>query len=315
MKTREYYLGIDLGGTNIAAGLVTPQFQIAAQGSVKTQAPRPAEQLCDDMATLCRSLAEQAGVAWEAITRAGVGTPGIVWDGWVYQAANLSIQQAPLAGLLARRLNLPVCLENDANTAALGEWAAGAGRGCQSMAAITIGTGIGSGIILDGRIHTGFNGASAELGHTILKPGGRPCSCGKRGCFEMYCSATGLAHSTRKAMAEHPGSAMWALCGGDPANAGGSTAFDAMRLGDPPGRAVVEEYLSLLAVGVSNLINLFQPEVLCMGGGVAKEGETLLAPLREQAAALSFAGKDGQRTRILPATLGNNAGIIGAAML
>lgn len=311
----DYFIGIDLGGTNIAAGLVDQDCRILRRSSVKTNAPRSAQALCADMAALCEDLAAQEGLTLSDIGNIGVATAGIVWEGEIKTASNLSLTDAPIAALLAGLTGRPVTLENDANAAAYGEYIAGGAPACRSMVFMTIGTGIGTGLILDGKIYDGFNGAAAELGHTILIPGGRPCPCGKQGCFEVYCSATGLIRATRAAMAEHPESGMWALCEGSPDNADGQTAFLAKGQGDMAATAVIEEYLDYLAIGVANTINLLQPEVFSIGGGVSQQGDPLLLPLRKRVEVLTFPGSNGARTSLLLATLGNDAGIIGVAML
>ncbi len=310
-----YAIGIDLGGTNIAAGLVDEGYRIVARRSVKTNPPRSAEALCQDMAGLCAGLAAQAGLALRDISGVGVGTAGIVWNGEIETASNLGLRHAPIARLLHGLTGLPVYLENDAKAAVFGEYIAGSGSACHSMVLMTIGTGIGTGVVLEGRIYAGFNGAAAELGHTILVPAGRPCSCSKQGCFETYCSATGLAVSAREAMAAHPESKLWALCGGEAARVRAQTVFIAKETGDATAAAVLEQYLDYLAIGVANTINLLQPEIFCIGGGVSMQGDALLLPLRQRVEALSFAGSNGLRTRLVLASLGNDAGIIGAAML
>jgi len=312
---RLYYLGVDLGGTNIAVGLVDEDRRIINRESVKTVASRGAEGLCREMAALCRRLTEGSGVPMADVAGAGVGTPGVVWDGVVSYSSNLGLRDAPLAALLARELRKPVHLENDARAAAYGEYAAGAGMGCHSMVIVTIGTGIGSGIIVNGKIHRGFNGAAGELGHTVIVPGGRVCPCGKKGCAEAYCSAGALTVSTRRAMGEHPESAMWRLGGGDVQKADAKVPFIAMRQGDEAAKRVVDEFIGYLALCASNAINLLQPEVFCIGGGVSKEGDAIVLPLRGRVEELTFAGRDGLRTKIVAARLGNDAGIIGAALL
>lgn len=310
-----YAIGIDLGGTNIAAGLVDEGYRIVRRGSVKTNPPRNAEALCRDMAELCAGLASQAGLSMENISSVGVGTAGIVWNGEIKTASNLALENAPIGELLCSMTGRPIYLENDANAAAYGEYIAGGDPACRSMVFMTIGTGIGTGMVLDGRIYAGFNGAAAELGHTILVPEGRQCSCMKRGCFETYCSATGLALTTREAMRFYPKSKMWDLCEGRLDRVQARTAFIAQEMGDEAAACVIEHYLDYLAIGVANTVNLLQPEVFCIGGGVSLQGDSLLLPLRKRVEALSFAGSNGMRTRLVLASLGNDAGIIGAAML
>lgn len=310
----KYYLGVDLGGTNIAAGLVDDRMQIVEKDSVKTRLPRSARDICGDIAKLCLELAGRREIGIADIEWIGVGTPGIVWEGVVCVATNLGFENAPVGRLLEEKLGRPVYVRNDADAAAYGEYIAGAGQGRSSLAMVTIGTGIGSGVIFDNRIHSGFNGAAAELGHTVIEYGGLPCPCGNSGCLEMYCSATGLKRMTAEAMAMHPESLMSGIS--DSAGGiSGRTAFEAMRRGDMAAKAVVDRFTDCLAIGVSTVVNLFQPEMVCIGGGVSGEGEALLAPLREQVSKMTFAGREGRRSVIAAARLGNAAGIIGAAML
>lgn len=309
-----YYIGIDLGGTNVAAGLTDETGRLLGRFSRPT--PRGAEAVADAIAQAAREACRAAGVAAAAAQSVGVASPGSIDPaaGVVEHAFNLGLDHVPLARLVGERLALPALLENDANAAALGEFAAGAGKAFQSLVAITLGTGVGSGAVLGGKLFTGFNYAGMEAGHMVTHRDGRACTCGRRGCWETYASATGLIRSTREAMEAHPESALWRLAP-SPSAVDGRTAFDAAQAGDPAARAVVEEYTADLACGILNLINLLQPEVLCVGGGVARQGETLLAPVRALADREEFTRDAARRTRICAAQLGNDAGIIGAALL
>jgi len=308
-----YRIGVDLGGTNIAAGLVDENYCILKKKSIKTNLPRTAEAVCEDIAALCRTLCEEADIAFDDIAHIGIGSPGIICRGVVNSAANLGFHNAPVADMVAKLTGKPVSLKNDGNAAALGELVAGCGKGKSSLIAVTIGTGVGGGVILNNTIIEGFNGAAGEVGHIIIEADGRPCGCGSRGCFETYCSASALIRDTKEAMLAHPESALHTLAPTlDEVN--GKTAFDGMRLGDKVATAVVENFINMLAVGVSSLIQLLQPEIICIGGGVAAEGDYLLLPLREKVVAKTLAGADGMRTTIVCATLGNDAGIIGAAV-
>lgn len=312
-----YRIGIDLGGTNIAAGLVEVQgekFRITARKCVPTRAPRAPAEIVRDLGQLSRALADEGGVAWNEIPCIGVGSPGLIQDGTILYANNLQFHMVPLALLLRDATGKPVFLENDANAAAYGEFLGGAGKGARSMAMITLGTGVGSGLILDGKIYRGENGIGGELGHTLLHPGGRRCSCGMRGCFEAYCSGSALADAARRAMARYPQSAMWRLCGGVPERADGRTAFEAMRLGDLAGRRIVMQFQKDLAVGIANLVRILQPEVICLGGGIAREGETLLRPVRRELTKLLFGQPEPTWPRLCAAALGGDAGIFGAAL-
>lgn len=312
-----YTVGIDLGGTNMVVGLVDEGYRISAKKSMPTRSPRGAEEICDDLAALYRDLLRDAGVSPEEILWVGIGSPGIVNMelGMIEYANNLQFNDVPLAAMLERRVDKKVYLENDGNAAAYGEFLAGAGRGHHSLVALTLGTGVGGGIVIQDKIYSGFNNAGGEVGHMIVTADGEPCTCGKNGCLEAYCSATALVRDTKRSMQANPGSTMWEICNGDLSRAGGKTAFDAKRAGDPAGTAVVDEFLRYLSIGCSNIINLLQPEILCIGGGISREGEYLLAPMREQVARQTFVKKEERRTKFVTAQLGNDAGIIGAAYL
>jgi glucokinase len=231
----------------------------------------------------------------------------------VLHAYNLGLDHVPLAELVSRRLGLPAYLENDANAAALGEFVAGAGRGKRSLVAVTLGTGVGVGAVLEGKLYTGFNYGGMEGGHMVIRRGGRPCTCGRKGCWEAYASATGLILSTREAMEAHQQSALWTLA---PTleDVTGRTAFDAAQGGDPAAQTVVDEYMADLACGVVNLVNLIQPEVFCLGGGVSAQGEALLKPIREALDREEFTKDSPRRTQVVTAQLGNRAGLIGGAL-
>lgn len=314
-----YYLGIDLGGTNIAVGIVDENLNIVLKDSVKTLTKRPTNEIIDDMAALCKSLVERAGISFEEIEYLGVAAPGSIdpVNGIVRYSNNVKMSNYPLADELKNRLPIKkVYLENDANAAALGEAKAGAGKGYSDLVMITLGTGVGGGIVIGGKLYSGFNHCGAELGHTVIEFNGRPCSCGRKGCFEAYSSATGLINITKEKMAEDNNSLMWKLVGGDINRVNGRTAFDAAKKGDKSGLAVVDMYIKYLACGLTNLVNIFQPQVLCIGGGVCGEGDYLLQPLIKIIRESEYgAANQTNFSQIKIAELGNNAGIIGAAAL
>ena len=208
-----------------------------------------------------------------------------------------------------------VYFDNDANCAALGEATAGCGKGAKDFVMITLGTGVGSGIIANGKLVTGLNYAAGEMGHTVIVYGGLPCNCGRRGCWEKYSSATALIAQTKDAMRENPDSIMWDLVDNDILNVTGRTAFDAMRKGDEAAKRVVDNYIAYLACGISNVVNIFQPEVLAVGGGIGNERENLLAPVRKILASERYSIHAKKQTELKAATLGNDAGVIGAALL
>ncbi len=311
-----YVIGVDIGGTNIVCGLIEAQNpdHIIAKQSVKTAAPRSCEEICEDIAKMCLSVCQSAKIDYSEIKSIGVGCPGIIQSGMVRFAGNLHFNDAPLVDILAEKTGKPVTLANDGSAAAYGEYICGSGKGHSSVIAITIGTGIGGGIIIGGKIFEGFNNAGSEIGHIIIEKNGRQCACGNRGCFEAYCSATALIIDSMTAMQINKASKMWELCGGNISKVNGRTPFDAARLGDKTAQDVVDEYLHQLAFGVHNIITLFQPEIICLGGGISHEGEALLNPLLDKISAMSITPKQTPKTKLTLATLGGDAGVIGAAM-
>lgn len=308
------YIGVDLGGINIAVALVSEEGKLLARHSRPT--PRGPEAVVEGIAAEVREVLNIAGLTMEDVEAVGVGSPGTidVGKGMVEYWSNLDFRHVPLVDMLREKLNKPVLLENDANCAALGEYAAGAGKGCSSMVVITLGTGVGGGAILGGKLYSGFNNAALEVGHMVIEYDGRPCTCGRRGCFEAYCSATALIGQARLAMEKDPTSLLWKLAG-DTENVNGKTVFDALEQGDEAATAVVREFVNYLGNGVASLVNLFQPDVFCIGGGLAGAGEVLLAPVRAILDREDYARYNSRRTRLVRAELGNDAGLVGAAML
>ncbi len=311
-----YRIGIDLGGTNIVAGVVNENHEIVASAKCKTNCPRPAADIVADMAKVAREAVEKAGINLSDVAGVGVGSPGTCNKdtGVVEYANNLGFDNLPLCAMLNEQLGLPVFIENDANAAALGEFCAGAAKGADSCICITLGTGVGGGVIINGEVFSGANFAGTELGHTVINVGGEPCSCGRKGCWEAYASATALVRQTRRAMEADKDSKMWDIAGSLD-NVDGRTAFDAMRAGDAAGTAVVDAYIYYVAVGLIDMINIFQPEILCVGGGICKEGDTLLVPLQKYIEAERYSKHSVKQTRLTVAQLGNDAGVIGAACL
>lgn len=312
-----YYMGIDLGGTNIKAGVVDDAFRIIGRAKAKTGIPRPAEEVMDAMAECAKAAAADAGVPWEQIRQVGIGVPGTANEetGVVEYANNLLFENVPMREYLQKRLHKEIDITNDANAAALGEVLAGAARGASNAVAVTLGTGVGGGIVIDGRLFTGFHYGGAELGHMGIVLGGRKCTCGRRGCLEAYASATGLIRSTKEAMEAFPDSLMWELARENGGNVSGRTAFLAAGRGDAAAQAVVNDYIQHLGYGLASIINILAPEILVIGGGVSNEGENLLRPLVECVRPQLYIRTPEKQTRIALATLGNDAGLIGAAFL
>lgn len=313
-----YRIGVDLGGTNIVVGIIDENNKIVAKASRKTNAPRAAEKIFDDMADAVREAMSQIHITNDDVISVGVGTPGSVNKGeeLIEFANNLGFDNVPAYKLLRERLGLQnVYFDNDANCAALGEAVAGCGKGVQNFIMITLGTGVGSGIIVNGKLVTGVNYAAGEMGHTVIVYDGIQCNCGRKGCWEKYSSATALIAQTKDAMRKNFNSLMWELAGNDISKVNGRTAFDAMRKGDATAQAVVNNYVSLLACGIGNIVNTFQPDMVCVGGGVGNEKENLLGPVRKILKSEIYSIHAKKQTQLVAAELGNDAGIIGAALL
>ena len=312
-----YYIGVDLGGTNIAIGIVNEKGELLIKDSVPTNANREADDIIRDMAALCLRLIDAKGLSVGDIEYAGIATPGTADhdNGVVVYANNLPFLNYPLAAKLSEFTGIKkVLIENDANAAAKGEAACGAAKGFNSSVMITLGTGLGGGIIIDGKVYSGFNYAGGELGHTVIEVNGLPCSCGRKGCWEAYSSATGLINMTKVKLEETKDTVMHERVAKD-GKVSGRTAFDCMRLGDKAAKEVVDKYIYYLAMGVTNIINIFQPEVLVIGGGICNEKNYLTDPLVKIVETEQYTRNSKNKTHIRIAELGNDAGIIGAAML
>lgn len=310
----KYYAGIDLGGTFIKCGIVDENGNILVKDQIPTGKDRPYEEIAADMAALVRRLAESAGIEESDLRAAGIGSPGTVNSkkGVIIYANNLQWKNVPLGGAVAEALGVPVFVTNDANAAALGESFAGAAKGYESSIFVTLGTGVGGGIILDGKLFEGNRSAGAEIGHMVIRAGGEKCTCGRRGCFEAYASATALIRQTKEAMKKNPGSALWKVCP-DIEQVNGKTPFDALQTGDKTAERVIKKYVTWLAEGLANLANVFRPNAIVLGGGVCAAGDALLEPLRRKMNRLLYGGSKYAPVPIAIASLGNDAGLVGAA--
>ena len=317
-----YTIGIDLGGTNIAVGLCDENLNIIDKMSAPTNAHRGAEEITRDMASIASTLISKNGLKLSNISSVGIASPGSIDSkgGIVEYSNNIYMRNFPMVEVFKKYLHLDkVFLANDANAAAYGEALTGSARGAKSTVMITLGTGVGGGVIIDGKIFTGgINGAGAELGHTVIVSGGRQCSCGRRGCLEAYASATALTAMTKEKMSElklkNIPSALFERENKE-GKVSARTAFDAMRMGDKYGEELVNNYIKYLADGITNFINIFQPEIVCIGGGVCNERENLLNPLTELINQDQYTRNNAVKSKIVIATLGNDAGIVGAAGL
>ncbi len=314
-----YYVGIDLGGTNIAVGLVNEEGKIVAKKSTPTLAQRSPEEIVKDMAMTSIAVVEEFGASMDEVASVGVACPGFIEKnlGILITGANLPFHNYEMRKEIQKYINKPIYLDNDANCAAWAEAIAGAAKGVKDSVMITLGTGVGGGIVVNGSLYSGFNFFGAELGHMVLEVDGEQCGCGRKGCWEAYSSATALIKFTKEFAENDKESIMWKMYE-EEGKFSGRTAFNAAKLGDKTAQAVVDKYIKYLAAGIANIVSIFQPEVFVIGGGVSNEGENLLAPLREAVKKEKYEGtespyfKDGT---IVKAELGNDAGIVGAALL
>lgn len=313
-----YRIGVDLGGTNIAVGLVNENMEIVKKVSTPTGAERPGEEIVSDIAALCKKVCNEMGVELSNVESIGIATPGIANHdtGVVEYANNLPFRGFPIAKLLSNALggDVTVKIENDANAAAWGEACAGAAKGTKNSVMITLGTGVGGGIIIDGKVYSGFNYAGGELGHIVIEVDGAQCSCGRRGCWEAYSSATALIRMTNEKIEECRATGRETLMA-SAAKVSGRTACDVMRAGDAAAKEVYDKYIKYLASGLATIINIFQPQVISLGGGISGEGQSLIDALEPIVRKEQYGGKLVPLTELRIAKLGNDAGIIGAAML
>ena len=307
-----YRIGIDLGGTNIAVGVVDSGYHLISEASVPAGAGRPAEQVVADMCRAVELALDKAGLTARDCASIGVGAPGTCdpQRGVVVCAYNLGWFDVPVCRMLTEHFGLPARLSNDANCAALAETVAGAAVGCRNMVLITLGTGVGGGIIVDGQIVSGLGGAGGEVGHSLLVLDGQPCTCGRSGCWEAYASATALIRQGKRAGEQHPESA---LHGREEVTA--LDVFQAADAGDAAAQAVIDRWCVYVAAGLTDLVNSLAPEMILLGGGISRQGERILAPIRAYVTEHCFGGREGAIPVIAAAQLGNEAGIIGAAAL
>lgn len=312
-----YRAGIDLGGTNIKAGIVDEEQKILREDSVPTRAERPYQEVIADMADLVKGLLTQLGIGEEELLGVGVGSPGTIdaAQGVVLYSNNFGWENVPLAAELLKYFSCPIRISNDANCAALGEVKAGAAKEIANAVLLTLGTGVGGGVIIDGSVFEGAHAGGTELGHTSLIYGGEVCTCGRRGCVEAYVSATALIRDAKRAAQECRESKMNELCRGDLSKMNGKIPFDAAWMGDAAGKEVVETYVTYLGEAIVNYVNIFRPDVVLLSGGVCNQGEKLTKPLNSYIRDKCFAGERAFLPEVRCAILGNSAGIIGAANL
>ena len=314
----KHYIGIDLGGMSAKGAIFGEDGALVLKKSVATKPEDGFEGTVDKMARLCEELAAQAGVVLKDVAAIGMAVPGYidVKTGVVVRWANYGWVKVPLGDKMREKTGVAVIkMSNDANVAALGEAKFGAGKEYESSVLITLGTGVGGGIIVDGKLLEGYMSAGAEVGHMVICEGGALCTCGRHGCLEAYTSATALIRLTKWKMELDCSTKMWEIASGKLENVDGKTAFEAAREGDMRGKEIVDEYVEHLAVGLANLANVLRPEAILLGGGVSNEGEYLFAPLREAVEKKLYTAVEYVPLKIEKAALGNDAGIWGAYAL
>lgn len=310
------YIGVDLGGTNMAAGVVDEQGNILMRDGMPTGRERPFEAIVADMGRLILSVIEKSGHAVDDIGGIGIGSPGVSDNdkGIVIFANNFGWHNVPLRDELRKHIDLPIYIENDATVAGLAESVCGVGQGVQNSITLTLGTGVGGGIIINGRIYSGSHHVGSELGHLIIDINGPQCTCGNRGCLEQFASATALIRAAKQAVLDNPDSLILKLAGGDAESISAKTVVDAAKAGDETAFKVFDDYVFYLAMGIISIINAFDPEMIILGGGLSGAGEFLLKPLLQKVKEHIFY-KELDFADIRLAKLGRDAGIIGAAML
>ncbi|MGN0805537.1 MAG: ROK family protein [Candidatus Coproplasma sp.] len=310
----KYYLGIDLGGMS-AKCAVLKDGALCGVCRCKTDKSFAPEQTAADLSLLAEEAINLSGIAKEQIGGIGIGSPGIIDsdNGIVVSWSNFGWEKVELARLVGEKTGLPVYVLNDANAATYGECAYGSAKKYRSAVMLTIGTGVGGGIVFDGKLLEGNGGAGAELGHEVIRFGGEKCSCGRRGCLEAYASATALIRQTKKAMALHTDSLLWQLCNQDIDAVNGKIIFEAFHSGDKTAKAVINKYLGYLSEGVINYVNIFRPEAVIIGGGISAQGEFITKPVQRKVNRFKLGGKNSPAVKIVAAKLGNDAGIFGAA--
>ncbi|MBQ4109707.1 MAG: ROK family protein [Clostridia bacterium] len=311
-----YYIGVDLGGTNISTGLVNEKGEIICKASAKTLGSREPSEIAKDMAQTVLEVIKNGGISEDEVHSVGIGVPGCVDNkqGKVIYTSNMNFSGFNLVPEMQKYINKPVFMANDANCAALGETVNGAAKGHSNVILITIGTGIGGGFVYDTKIYTGFNDAAMEVGHMTINAEGKKCNCGRLGCWERYASANGLIELTEEFMKENENTLMHELAE-KTGHVSGRTSFDAARAGDEVAIKVVDKYAFYLGAGLANLINIFQPEMIIVGGGISHEGDFLLDRVREYIKTNTYGYGMIPNTVIEKAVLENDAGIIGAAFI
>ncbi|APC40623.1 ROK family protein [Clostridium estertheticum] len=310
------YIGIDLGGTNIAIGIVDENGKIIHEESCETRSEREPQELIDDMIGLVLKVLDEYHMQLNEITAIGVGIPGLAdKDGNVIFCVNLGWRNVPLRKMLEDALHTPVYIDNDATVAALAEYESGSMQNCKSGLMLTLGTGIGGGIIINGEIYSGFNGVGSELGHTVIGENFYNCNCGRNGCLETFASSTAIIKYTKKLIMEmNEPTTITENVEGNIDNLNAKIIFDCAKKGDKIAALAVNRLIKYLGIGIINIVNFIDPEIIVLGGGIAGAGQYLLDLITKEVLANKYY-KDLPIAKIVLAQLGNKAGVIGAAMV
>ena len=310
------YIGFDVGGTGVQVGVVNAQGEILCKGNMVTRTDIPVADQIKAMADCALDTLARSGYSLDDVKSLGAGLPGVVdpRTNHIAFCPNLGWKDVDFAGEMRKHIDKPVFMDNDATVAGLAENVAGVSAGAHSSVFLTLGTGVGGGIVIGGKVWSGFHGVGSEIGHMVIELDGEPCNCGNRGCLERYCSATAIILAARAAVMQYQDSSIMVKCEGNPANINAKMVFDAAKEGDELGMKLFNDYVKALAHGIVSIIHFLDPEVIALGGGVSKAGDFLLNALRVEVAKLVMY-KTMPYARIELAKLGPDAGIIGAAML
>ena len=312
-----YAIGVDIGGMSMKIGLVNEKGRVVDTVTVVTNEHDPYEVTIKNLNEGILELIKKQNLYHDDVNGIGIGVPGVVnlKTGMVDNAANLHWEYVPLKKMVEEGTGIQVRLTNDANAAALGEARFGFKWKYPNVVMLTLGTGVGGGLILDGKLYEGNQGKGAELGHSTLFLHGEHCNCGRNGCVEAYASASALMRQARQAMEEDKNSLMWQLAEGDINKVNGKIPFDACKAGDPAGKKVIDNYVMYLGETILNFNNIFRPNAFILSGGVAKQGDYLIERLKEYCDKYDWGYKNTPVPELLIATLGYESGIIGAASL
>lgn len=311
-----YYIGIDVGGMSIKGGIVDENGNIIIKDSVVTNPTQPSDDNVKDIAGLVQKLLRDGGIDEKEIVGMGMGVPGTVDPDTakIFYTCNIYFRDYDFRKEFKKYFDFPVYIGNDADCAVIGEAVFGDMKGVQNAVIVTLGTGVGTGTLVNGKLISGFKGAGGEGGHTVIRMGGEKCGCGRRGCWEAYASATALIRDTKRAMEKHPESLMHEIAKKE-GKVSGRTAFDAMRAGDKTAKTLVSRYIKYVGEGLVNIGNYIRPEIIFMGGGVSNEGDWFIRRLQTYVTRYSYGGRRNPYIKVMKATLRGEAGILGAAAL